>query len=298
MQVTRLATHLGARVDGVDLGALDDEGFRALEDAFHAHGVIAISDQRLDEAALIAFSRRWGALELNVASAFHHRQFPHVNVLSNKRGPDGKDLGARDAGQGWHTDMSYNAIPARASILHALEVPMRDGEPRGDTLFASMTAAWRALDPALRRRLEGLRAEHHFAKFYDHMIRDRGSTRPPLTPEQRAAKPPVVHPMAVRHPFTGETCLYCDPGYTTGILGLEARESDELLAYLFEFQTRPGFQYRHRWRVGDVLMWDNVATIHMAVADYRDDEPRLMHRCQVLGDPARYEAANGLQASA
>jgi taurine dioxygenase len=293
LKVTRLAEHLGARIDGLDLAApLDAAGLAALEAAFHEHGVVAISGQRLDERALIAFSRRLGELELNVASSFHHPDFPYVNILSNKKRPDGSALGSPDAGQGWHTDMSYNSIPARASILHAIEVPMRGGEPLGDTLFASMAAAYDALDPALQRRIEGLKAVHHFSKFYDYMIRERGSPRPPLSETQKAAKPPVVHPMVLRHPFTKRKCLYVDPGYTVEVIGLGERESRSLLDYLFEFQTRPQFQYRHRWRVGDVLIWDNIATIHMATGDYEPHEHRLMLRTQVLSDAARFHATN------
>jgi taurine dioxygenase len=292
MQVTPLAQHLGARIDGIDLASLDDAGFRALEEAFNRHAVVAVSDQRIDEAALIAFSRRLGELELNVASSFHHRDFPHINVLSNKRRPDGSPLGSADAGQGWHADMSYNPTPARASILYALEVPMRGGEPLGDTLFASTGAAYDALDPALQLRLAGLRAMHHFSKFYDYMIAERGSSRPKLTEAQKASKPPVIHPMVVRHPQTGRTCLYADPGYTIRVMELPESESRALLDELFAWQIKPQFQYRHRWRVGDVLIWDNVSAIHMATGGYEPHEHRLMWRTQVLGDPARYRETN------
>ncbi len=296
MKVTALGTHLGARIDGIDLAAgLDDAGFRAVEDAFHRHAVIAISDQQIDEAMLVDFSRRFGELEINVASSFHHPDFPHINILSNRKRPDGRNAGSPDAGQGWHTDMSYNATPARASILYAIEVPQRDGEPLGDTLFAGMGAAYDALDPAMQKRLEGLSAVHHFSKFYDYMIDEKGSTRPRLTEAQKATKPPVTHPMVVRHPFTGRKCLYADPGYTIRILGLSDSESAALLEELFAFQTRPEFLYRHKWRVGDILIWDNIATIHMATGGYAPHEHRLMHRTQVLGDAARYRAANALQ---
>ena len=292
MKVTQLAPHLGARIDGLDLAALDDAGFRALEEAFNHHAVIAVSDQRLDESALIAFSRRLGELELNVASSFHHPAFPYINILSNKRKPDGSPLGSADAGQGWHADMSYNPTPARASILYALEVPTRNGEPLGDTLFASTAAAYDALDPALQHRLAGLGAVHHFSKFYDYMIAERGSSRPPLTETQKASKPPVTHPMVVRHPHTGRSCLYADPGYTIRILDMPESESRGLLDELFAWQIRPEFHYRHRWRVGDVLIWDNISTIHMATGGYEPHEHRLMWRTQVLGDPSRYRAAN------
>ena len=293
MKVTPLGPCLGARIDGLDLAATPgEEAFAALEEAFDRYGVVAVSDQRLDEPALIAFSRRLGELEINVASSFRHPEHAHVNILSNKRKADGTLIGAPDAGEGWHTDMSYNATPARASILYALEVPMRDGRPIGDTLFASMTAAYDALPPALQTRLEGLEAVHHFAKFYDYMIRERGSPRRPLTPAERAARPPIVHPMVVRHPHTGRKCLYADPGYSVEVVGLAPEESRELLEFLFAFQTQEAFQYRHKWRQGDVLMWDNISTIHMATGGYAADEPRLMWRTQVLGDPVKYLAAN------
>jgi taurine dioxygenase len=174
LRVTRLGKHIGARVEGVDLGKLDNAGFAAVEAEFHAHGVIAVCDQHLGEGDLIGFSRRLGELEINVSSSFHHPDFPHINILSNKRRPDGKNLGSPDAGQGWHTDMSYNATPARASMLYALEVPMRDGEPLGDTLFCGMEAAYQALPEAMRQRIEGVSAIHHFSKFYDYMIAERG----------------------------------------------------------------------------------------------------------------------------
>ena len=291
MKITPLGKHLGARIDGVDLARLDDAGFRALEAAFHRYAVIAISNQRLDERQLIAFSRRWGPLEINVASSFHHPQSAEINILSNKPGPDGKIVGSPDAGQGWHADMSYNPTPARASILYALEVPMRDGQPLGDTLFAGMVAAYEALAPALKDRLEELEAVHDFEKFYDYMIREKGSARPALTPAQKATKPPVTHRMIVRHPFTGERCLYADPGYTTRIVGMSDADSLGLLDYLFEFQTQPAFLYRHQWQAGAVLIWDNIATIHMATGGYGPNEHRVMWRTQVLGDAKRYRDA-------
>ncbi len=293
MKVTELAPHLGARIDGIDLARLDEAGFRALEAEFHRHAVVAVSDQSLDESALIAFSRRLGDLELNVASSFHHRDFPHINVLSNKRKPDGSPLGSADAGQGWHADMSYNPTPARASILYALEVPTRDGVALGDTLFASTAAAYEALAPALKERLGKLRARHHFSKFYDYMIAERGSARPELTPAQKASKPPVIHKMVVRHPHTGRECLYADPGYTVQVMDLPENESRALLDEIFAWQIRPEFHYRHQWRVGDVLIWDNIAAIHMATGGYEPHEHRLMWRTQILGDAARYRKTNG-----
>lgn len=282
----------GARVRGLDLSAgIDDQTFAEAEQIFHQHQVVAFCDQVLDEKALIGFGRRFGELEHNVASSFHHPQYAELTVLSNIV-KDGKQYGSPDAGQGWHTDMSYNDIPARASILYAMKVPMRYGQPLGDTLFSNMYAAYDALPADLKTRLDGLRAEHDFAKFYNYMIEEKGSPRPPLTAEQRRKKPAVAHPIVLRHPWTGRKCLYADPGYTMRIVGLPAAESDDILSFLFRHQVEERFHYRHKWQVGDVLIWDNCATIHMATGGYDSSTPRLMHRAQVLGDDALYRQKN------
>jgi alpha-ketoglutarate-dependent taurine dioxygenase len=277
---------LGARLGDVNLNRLDDALFATIEGALHEHGVIVLSDQQVDEDGFVAFSRRFGALEINVASQFQHPKHPEVLVLSNRQ-RDGKAVGLADAGQGWHTDNSYNRLPGRVSILHALEVPVRDGTVLGDTLFADMRAAYRILPEDVKARIAGRTAEHDFAKFYDDMIKTKGSQRPPLTEAQRRQKPPVPHPLVLRHPYTGVPCLYADPGYTTRIVDMPEQESDALLHRLFEHQTQPSLIYRHVWRQRDMLIWDNCATIHMATGGYRPDEPRFMLRTQVAVDAAR-----------
>ncbi len=285
---------LGARIEGLDVSrALDGSTFSALENTFHRYGVVTIGDQRLTDEELIDFSRRFGELEINVATSFHHPRYPELTILSNIK-KDGKNIGSADAGQGWHTDMSYNAVPARASILYAIQVPHDGNRPLGDTLFANMYVAYGALPDDVRGRVDHLAAEHDFSKFYNYMIEEKRSERPPLTEGQRQRKPPAVHPMVVRHPFTGRKCLYANPGYTTRILDVPEIESRELLEFLFKFQTEPRFTYRHKWRVGDLLIWDNVATIHMATGGYGPHQHRRMHRAQVLGNSTWFAAFKGM----
>ena len=281
----------GARISGLDLTTLDAASFAEVERLFHRHEVVAFSDQKLDEAGLIQFARRFGPLERHVSTAFHHPGTSELTVLSNLI-KDGKNYGSPDAGQGWHTDMSYNELPARATILHGLMVPMKDGKALGDTLFASMTAAYEALPAAWKTRIARLRAEHDYAKFYNYMIDQKGSDRPKLGERERREKPPVVHPLVVRHPWTGRVCLYCDPGYTIRVLGVSPAESEDILDFLFAHQTQDQFRYSHSWRVNDVLMWDNIATIHMATGGYDRSTPRLMHRAQVLGNRELYSRVN------
>jgi taurine dioxygenase len=159
---------------------------------------------------------------------------------------------------------------------------MRDGRPLGDTQFRNMHAAYDDLPADIKKRVEGRTATHDFIKFWDMMRAKPGSTRGPLTPEQRRQKPPVSQPIVQTHPITGRKILYCNPGYAMFIDGMDKAESDELLAYLFKHQEKPEFFYAHKWTEGDVLMWDNIGTVHNAIPDYRADEPRYMRRIQVM----------------
>lgn len=284
---------LGARIDNIDLSrALSEEQRRVIEAAFHEHVVIAVSGEPYDEASLIRFGSMWGPLETNVARNFHHKEFPQVNVLSNLV-VDGKPLGSPDAGQGWHTDMSYNRIAGRATVLHAHKVPVREGRPLGDTAFRNMYLAYEALPPAMRLQLEGLEAVHEFEKFWNAMLA-KGSKRPPFTDAQRAEKPAVVHPLILVHPWTGRKSLFVNRGVTQSILGMPEAQSKDLLEYLFDHAESPRFAYSHQWRVGDTLMWDNCASIHLATGGYDHTTPRLMYRVQVLGDERLYRERNGL----
>jgi taurine dioxygenase len=195
---------------------------------------------------------------------------------------DGKPVGLHDAGQGWHTDMSYSQDIALANVLHCLHAPRRHGKTLGETQFRNMRAAYEDLPDPLRQKLEGRTATHDFAKFWDDMRKRPGSRRKPLTPEQRAKKPPVSQPIFRRHPITGCYVLYANPGYTMFIDGMDPQESGEILDLLFRHQERAEYLHAHHWTEGDVLMWDNIGTVHNAVADYMPDEPRYMRRVQVM----------------
>ena len=197
---------------------------------------------------------------------------------------DGKPVGLNDAGQAWHTDMSYSDPIAFLNVLYALEVPQRDGRPLGDTQFVNLRAAYENIPDDVKRAIDGRTATRDFAKLWDEM-RDRpGSQRSALTDAQRQQKPPVSHPLVLTHPVNGRKSLYCDPGYTVQIDGMDRRESDELLNFLFEHQLNDRYVYAHHWTRHDVLAWDNLWTMHNAVADYTPAEHRLMRRCQVMAD--------------
>ena len=273
---------LGARVEGIDLSQpMSEPVFDELFQALGQHGVLSFPDQKLTSAQLKAFSERFGELEINVAGAYQEAGLPEVMVLSNIV-ENGKPIGLSDAGQDWHTDMSYSRMIAFANVLYGIRIPRRDGQPLGNTAFCNMHAAYDGLPDELKQRLDGMTVLHDFDKFWEKMRTRPGSTRGPLTPAQRAAKPPVSHPIFPVHPITGRKTLYCNPGYAMRINELDEAESQRTLDFLFEHQTQPKYQYSHRWTEGDVLMWDNLGTIHNAIADYRADEPRLIKRCQVM----------------
>jgi taurine dioxygenase len=273
---------LGAVVEGLDLSK--PLTAREADDVLHAlaqHAVLRFPRQELSAAQLADFSSRFGELEINVANAYQEPGLPQVMILSNIV-ENGKPIGLADAGQGWHTDMSYSRIVAFANVLYGIRIPYRNGVALGGTEFCDMRAAYDDLPDQVKARLDGLTALHDFNKFWEMMRREKGSQRPPLTDAQRQAKPPVSHPLFLVHPITGRKLLYANPGYTIRINELPERESDEMLAFLFAHQLQDKYRYVHRWQTGDVLMWDDLSTIHQAVADYGPDEPRLIKRCQVM----------------
>ena len=276
---------LGARVEGIDLSRpLDAVEIFLIREAIGAHGVLCFPRQNLSPGRHKAFAARFGSLEVNVAAGrFTAPDHPEVMILSNVV-EDGRAIGLDDAGQGWHTDLSYSPTIAFLNILHGIEIPRRDGRPLGATEFADMCAAYDDLPDRLKRRIEGRTATHDFAKFWEAMRRRPGSARRKLTPAQRRQKPPVSHPMVLTHPLSGRKLLYCNPGYVVAIDGIAADDGARLLDDLFAHQLLPKYRHRHDWTAGDVLACDNIRTLHRAVADYGRGERRLMRRCQVMAD--------------
>jgi taurine dioxygenase len=275
---------LGATVRGVDLGQpLGATDFAAILLALGRHGVLRFPDQRLEAAALRDFSQRFGRIQSGVTGTFHEPGVPEVGILSNVV-ENGKPIGLADAGQDWHTDMSYNATVGFLNVLYAVKVPRRNGQVLGATMFVNTQAAYDDLPSELKARLQDATATHDFNKFWENMRRRPGSTRAPLSDEQRRRRPPAVHPVFLTHPITGRTVLYCNPGYAIRINELDEAESERVLAMLVAHQLQPKYQYTHRWREGDVLVWDHIGTLHNAIPDYGPDEHRLMKRCQVMAD--------------
>ena len=274
---------LGATVEGLNLASpLDEATVESLIQSLGERGVLRFPRQALNARQQRDFAARFGELEVNVASGpYQEPGIPEVMTLSNMV-ENGKPIGLADAGQDWHTDMSYSKTIAFANVLYGIKIPRRNGKPLGNTEFCSMHAAYDGLPSALKAELEGKTVLHDFNKFWDKMRMEKGSRRPPLTEAQKKAKPPVSHPIFLKHPISGRKVLYANPGYSMRINELPQKESDEILEFLFAHQTKPEYRYSFQWTEGDVLMWENFGTIHNAVADYGPDEHRLIKRCQVM----------------
>lgn len=279
ISVKRLGGAIGAEIGGVELseGGYDNI-YPDIHRAFLDHAVVVLRRQQLAPEKLAAFSKKFGELEEHVLQPFNLPDNPEVLVISNVK-EDGKPIGAINAGQYWHSDLSYMAHPTQASLLHALDVPSYGG----DTMFTSMTQAYNELSDAMKAFLDGLTAVHDYQNAYDTFFCDIPD-RPPLSDEVRAKVPPVEHPLIRTHPETGAKAIYVNPGFTRRITQLAANESRRILDFLFAHCQQPHLIYRHRWAPGDLVIWDNRCTCHFAVADYDMAERRHLIRTSVKGD--------------
>ncbi|QPN29332.1 TauD/TfdA family dioxygenase [Diaphorobacter sp. JS3051] len=281
-EIRRLPAPLGAEVLGLDLAQpLSDADFDRILRAHWEHVVLVFRNQRITPAQQVAFSRRFGPLQIHVQRKFALQGHPEVLVVSNIRDENGEPTGLGDAGSLWHSDLSYKDKPSLGSLLHAQELP----NVGGDTLFADQYAAYDALPEATQQRIAHLRAEHSYLARYEE-LRQRNPWRPRLTPAQIAEVAPAVHPVVRTHPATGRKALFVSEHFTTRILDLPEEESRALLQELFAASVRPKFVYRHQWQPHDLVFWDNRAVLHLA-AGTPDTERRKLYRTTVEGDAPR-----------
>ena len=279
LSVKNSGAALGAEI-AFDLSRdMDERQFRDIEAAFHDNIVVVFRGQTLSSARHIEFSRRFGELEIHIVKKYLLPDYPEILRISNVRDATGELIGLADAGFTWHTDTSYLQRPSRCSLLHAQEVPVRDGEVLGDTIFVNTIAAYEALPDGMKRALAGKKAIHR----YSERKRIADSPRPKLTQAQLDATPDVAHPIVRTHPATGRKALYVTEGECIGIQGMPEEDARPLISELHAHCIRPEFQYRHKWQVGDLLMWDNATSMHLAICDYQLPERRLMYRTTVIG---------------
>jgi taurine dioxygenase len=278
--VKPLNAAVGAEISGIDLAGLTDAEFAQIEQAWNRYSALLFRDQKLTDDDLLAFSRRFGALDPPPVQE-HGRQspegYPDVYVVSNVLDDKGAPIGALGAGEAvWHTDMSYLQEPPDASMLYSLEVPPSGG----DTWVLGMQAAWSTLPDALKAKVRGRRIKH------DGTYNSGGYLRKGVTPTDDPHKAPGAwHPAVISHPATGAPSLYLGRRRNSYVEGLSPAESDTLLDALWAHIERPDLRYQHRWRVGDLLLWDNRSTMHRR-DPFDSATRRVMHRTQIKGSGA------------
>jgi taurine dioxygenase len=265
---------LGAEVRGLDLRTIDEGQAGAVRQAWLDHLVLLFRDQRLDDAGLIAFSRWFGDLDLAPVQETGRRfvdGYPEIYIVSNVV-ENGVAIGSLGAGEAvWHTDMSYLVDPPQASVLYAIDVPPSGG----DTIFCSMYAAWEALPDSLARQIADTRVKH------DGTYNSGGFVRQGVVPsDDPRSGPGTLHPMVGVHPETGRRCLYLGRRRHAYVDGLPLGESEALLDAVWSYATRAEQTWRHQWRVGDVVLWDNRCTMHRRDG-FDPAARRVMHRTQI-----------------
>jgi taurine dioxygenase len=274
--VTPTGGGVGAEITGVDLRRLDHDTFAAIRRAFVENSVLLIRGQQLSDDDLVAFSRRFGALDWAPVQE-NGRRFvegkPEIYVVSNVV-EKGVAIGSLGAGEAvWHTDMSYLDDPPMASMLYAIEIPPKGG----NTGFCNMYSAYETLPDALKRRAAGLRIKH------DGTYNSGGYLREGVTAtDDPRSSPGAVHPLVCTHPESGRRCLYLGRRRNAYLLDLELAESEALLDQLWSYATRDEFTWYNNWRPGDLVLWDNRCTMHRR-DPFDPAARRVMHRTQIKG---------------
>jgi len=283
MDIRKLTPSIGAEIHGLDLTRpISPLDAAALRQAWQDHMVLIMRGQgHLTPEQHIAFSAVFGELDVaTTLSPFCHPDHPEIFVLTNEM-KDGKPSVTRNIGWQWHTDLTYTTRPSAGSVMHAQRVPAAGG----DTMFANLCLAWETLSPAYRAMLEPLNAIHDFTLAREFSRRD-----PKAMGDMAARTPPVRQPVVWTHPGSGRQALMVNETVVAQFDGMSREESATILDYLFAHSSRHEFIYRHRWQSGDILIWDNFATMHKVVHDHVENaEPghpehvRRMHRTTLKG---------------
>lgn len=270
MQIKPLAAHCGAEITGADVRTIDDAGLAAIRTALAETGVVLLRDQQLTPEDHIAFARRWGDIDVN-------NYFPANGGYPEIAEVRKAETQFVNIGGGWHTDHSYDAVPAMGSILVARELP----PVGGDTLFTNLGAAYESLSDGLKATLATLRAVHSADHIYGpDGVYSKTDQAADLKGHDIHAN--AVHPAVIRHPVSGRKILYVNPAFTLHFEGWTREESQPLLQYLYSVAMREEFQCRLQWQPGSVAVWDNRSTWHLAMNDYHGHK-RLMHRITISG---------------
>jgi taurine dioxygenase len=284
LEIKPLSDVCGAEVLGIDATRpLSPEDAAAIEAAFNRHKVLLIREQPMTARQLADFSANFGSLQVHVQTAYQHPEVPEVVRMTNMK-PDGTfdEVGAaRGAAEntrdGWHSDLSFEREPAKATLLHAVDVPDRGG----NTCFANTALAYRDLPEDLKRKLDGLQAEFVYGQAKRNALAAKAAE---ALKGKAKTETVAVQPVVVKHAVTGEPAIFVNPYTTSHILGLPEEESEALIERLTDAMEDQAYRWEHQWSVGDTLMWDNRGGLmHSGRMDYPRDQPRRFIRTTVRG---------------
>ena len=283
LNIRPMGEHTGCEITGVDVKQLDDAGFAPIYKAWLDYGIIAVRDQELEIEDFLRYSRRFGLIVLHPSKSTRHPDYPELTMLGiDKFDADGKLNEAiyKRGAKSYHTDGAYEEVPFKATQLYAIAIPSTGG----DTFFSSMYVAYDALPARLKTFLEGRKGAYIYSssKLSQQLLNaeDRDWT-------------PVLHPMIRVHSETGRKSLYFDPGKIVYIDGLEKQQSDDVIEELTERMIQPEAVYQHKWRAGDIVIWDNRCLVHRAAGDYPPEEDRIHWRVSIKEPEAGDQAAAG-----
>jgi taurine dioxygenase len=264
----------GAEILGLDIGQpLDEHDIVRLHEAYFRHSLLVIRDQKISPRQQIDFTNRFGDLEIHVQSSYHLKGHKEIFVISNLI-EDGRLIGGVDCALTWHSDSSYMRIPSKGSMLYAIEIP-----PIGaDTSFAAMYQPYAELPAALKTVIDGRKAVHSYLRLQVNQFPER-----PLTDEQKLRAPDIAHPIVPAHPVTGRKSLFLGGDVIAGVEGLPEQEGIDVMREVLRFATQPAYVYLHKWRLGDLVFWDNRCSLHQGSRYDTVNHRRRMHRTTIAG---------------
>lgn len=274
-ELRHLKGDFGVEVMNVDAATASDETLEELVDLFDRFGVLLLRNQKMEPENLKRYLRTFGELEGHTLQQFTLQGHPEIYILSNIE-ENGKPIGAHNDGVGWHTDYSYMESPVKCTMLYAVQVP----DEGSDTLLADCVGAYDAMSPEMLEKTKDLKLHHSYKYFME--TREHGRMK--ISKEIEEKTPDVVHPLIRTHPANGRKALWPSTGTVKEVIGMPNPEGLGFLDDLVEFVTSDEFVYRHKWQVGDLLVWDNRCTLHTGTLFDDKKYKRLMHRMWAKGD--------------
>jgi len=280
VKINKLADALGAEALNFNLANINEEDFKIIRNSLHDSGVLVVRNQALEPAEQTVFTRKFGEIQYHINDEYKMPGNPEILILSTELDAEGNNVGIPDAGSDWHSDHSYVDIPTAYTFLQSVILP----KVGGDTQWIGMVAAYEALSGEMKDRIDGLVGIHSFNRF-----RNPRMTRPDRHGDGKAyyskrSPPDAFHPIVRTHPYTGKKALFISPRFTLGIKNMEDKEAQPLLDHLFEHLINERFIYHHKWQKGDLVIWDNRQTLHLALGGVKVPEVRRMHRSTVVGE--------------